>query len=200
MKMMSLIRNGAAIVTAASLFIFDATCFSIAHADDGDSAGDDVTDNIGRKFSIGFGVGYESFNTNLKVTELSTGRDVFVDMEGTLGLPESDTIPMIYGYFRPSRKHGIGFSYFQVKRDGNLFALNENLGDLNVTGDVSLSDRTSFYYMSYNYTAYEDDRAFVFASLGLYGLDLEYNLTANGTLSFRDIPIASGQFERTIRT
>jgi len=83
-----------------------------------------------------WGIGNESFNTNLKIFDLSSGRDVFVDMEGTLGLPEEETIPLIYGSYRPSKKHGFGWSYFRVRRDGNLFAFDEYIGDLNVTGNV----------------------------------------------------------------
>ena len=150
---------------------------------------------MGNKFSLGIAAGFARFDTNFNLTEKSTGRNVFIDAEGTLGLPENQTVPIIYGYFRPAEKHGIGFSYFSIDRDSNLLAVDENLGDLNVTGDVTLSDQSSFYYLSYNYTAYEDDRAFIFASFGLYGLDLKYNLTAEGAISFRGTPVASGEFE-----
>lgn len=176
------------------------TSFSNAEADDAVPADEEYGDNIGSKFSLGLGVGYERFNTNIKITDLSSGRDVFVDLEGTLGLPEKDTIPIIYGYYRPSKKHGFGFSYFRVRRDGNIFAVDKNFDDLNVTGTVSFSDNTSFYYLSYNYTAYEDERAFVFASFGLYGLDLEYRLNAQGAITYGNIPITSGQFERSVNT
>ena len=157
---------------------------------------DEYARNMRNKFSLGVAAGFERFDTNFNFTDKSKGRHVFVDAEGTLGLPETQTIPIIYGFYRPSKKHGIGFSFFQIDRDSNLFVLDENIGDLNVTGDVTLSDQSSFYYLSYNYTAYEDDRAFIFASFGLYGLDLKYTLTAEGTLSFRGTPIASGTFER----
>jgi len=155
-------------------------------------------DVVGREFSLGIGVGFERFDTSVKITDLASDRNVFIDLEGTLELPEEDTMPLIYGYYRPNKKHGFGFSYFRVKREGNIFAVDENFDDLNVTGTVTFSDDTSFYYLSYNYTAYEDERAFVFASLGLYGLDLHYKLNAQGTITYQDVPITSGQFERGV--
>lgn len=185
-------------ICLASLVVFGGAYSSLANAADEGDVDADYGNNIAKRFSIGLAVGYESFNTNLKITEISSGRDIFVDMEGTLGLPENDTIPIIYGYYRPTPKHGFGFSYFQVRRDGNLAVIDKNFDDLNVTGNVSMEDRTSFYYLSYNHTAFEDDRAFVFLSFGLYGLDLEYNLAATGTITFRDIPIASGEYDETI--
>ncbi len=71
--------------------------------------------NVGRTLSIGVGVGFERFDTNLKFTEKSTGRTVFIDMEGTLGMPETDTVPILYGYWRINGNHGLGFSYYQIK-------------------------------------------------------------------------------------
>jgi len=62
--------------------------------------GDQYIKNISRKLAIGVAVGVERFDTNFKFTEKSTGRTAYVDLEGTLGLPETDTVPMIYGYWR----------------------------------------------------------------------------------------------------
>lgn len=145
------------------------------------------------------GVGYERLDTNIKITELPSGQSIFVDMESTLGLPERKLIPMIFGYYRPTRKHGFGWSYFRITRESTIRAVDRNFDDLNVTGNVSLSDKTSFYYLSYNYTAYEDDRAYVFASFGVYGLDIEYNLMAEGAINYQADPVASGEFERNVQ-
>jgi hypothetical protein len=155
--------------------------------------------NVGRKLSVGLGFGYERFDTNFKFTDKSSGRSVYVDAEGTLGLPDTQSVPMIYGYWRASEKHGIGFSFFKIDREATLFAVDENLGDLTLTGKATLSDKTRFYYVSYNYTAYQDARSYVFLSLGLYGLDLKYRLDATGNISFQGVPVASGEFSREVR-
>ncbi len=154
--------------------------------------------NISRTLSIGVGVGFEHFDTNFKFTEKSTGRTVFVDMEGTLGMPETDTVPILYGYWRINGNHGLGFSYYQIKRETTLLTIDENLGDLKITGDVTLADVSRFYYLAYNYTAFHDDRSYVFLSFGLNAIDLKYRLGATGMIDFRGTPIASGEYSQEI--
>ena len=186
------------LIIAVVLPVISTIYFSNAKADDEAPADQDRSQILAGKLSLGVGIGYERFDTNLKITDKSTNRDVFVDLESTLGLAERRAIPLIYGYYRPSKKHGFGWSYARIRRDGNVASVDENFGDLNVTGNVSISDRTSFYYVSYNYTAYEDERAFVFISLGLYGLDLAYNLNVEGDITYQDMPLASGVYEQEI--
>ncbi len=163
-----------------------------------DSDAEDSWD-VGRKLSVGIGVGFERFDTNFKFTEKSSGRSVFVDAEGTLGLPETDVVPLLYGYWKPGKRHGLGFSYFQIDRQTTLFAINENLGKLNVAGDVTLSDRTRFYSLLYNFTAFQDERSSVFVSFGLYGLDLKYQLAATGNISYDGNPIRSGEYSADVK-
>jgi hypothetical protein len=153
---------------------------------------------ISRQLSIGVGVGFERFDTNFKFTEKSTGRTAYIDLEGTLGLPETDTVPMIYGYWRISKKHGLGFSYYQIKREASLLAIDENLGDLTITGDVTMADASRFYYFSYNYTAYHDDRTYVFWSLGLNAIDLKYRLDATGMIDFHGAPLVSNEYRQEV--
>ena len=151
---------------------------------------------IDRKLSVGIAVGYERFDTSYKYTDKSTGRSFFIDGEGTLGLPQNQLMPMLYGYWKPGKRHGLGFSYFQIHRVSSHSVVDKEFGDLNVTGSVSLTDRSKFYYLSYNFTAYQDDRAMVFASFGLYGLDFKYKLNAQGEIRFQGESVASGEFIR----
>jgi hypothetical protein len=172
---------------------------SLAHGQSTTAANGEYYKNVSRRLSVGVGIGYERFDTNFKFTDKSSGRSVYVDAEGTLGLPDAQTVPMLYGYWRASEKHGIGFRFFQINREATLFAVDENLGDLTLTGKATFSDKARFYYVSYNYTAYQDTRSYVFLSLGLYGLDLKYRLDATGNISFRGVPIASGTYSQEVR-
>jgi len=155
-------------------------------------------ENVSRTLSIGVGVGIERFDTNVKFTDKSTGRKLFIDLEGTLGMPETDTVPILYGYWRINPKHGVGFSYYQIKRETSLLDIDENFGDWTIKGDVNMADESRFYYLSYNYTVYHDDRSFVFLALGLNAIDLRYRLDVNGTVDFNNIAIASSEFDKEV--
>jgi hypothetical protein len=68
---------------------------------------------------LGFGYAVVRFDTNVKFTDKATDRSVFIDTEGTLGLPETDAVPILYGSYKFSQKHGIGSSYFDADIDIN---------------------------------------------------------------------------------
>jgi hypothetical protein len=148
-----------------------------------------------QKFTLGLAAGYFIFDTNFNIVDKDTGRNLFIDAEGTLGLPQTQLTPMIYGVYRPSRRHGFGFSYFGIRRETTLLAIDENLGDFNITGDVVLSDRTRFLTLSYNLTVFEDDRAIVLASFGLNAIDLRYQFVAEGDITQGGQPVRGGRYE-----
>ena len=149
-------------------------------------------------FILGLAAGYFFFDTNFNYINKTTGRNLFIDAEGTLGLPEIELTPMIYGVYRPSKRHGFGFGYFGIRRETNLLAIDENLGDINVTGDVFLSDRTRFLTLTYNLTVFEDDRANIFASFGLNAIDLRYRVVAEGNITIGGQPVRDGRHEEVI--
>jgi hypothetical protein len=151
-----------------------------------------------RTLSIGIAAGLMRFDTNFKITDRDSGRSVFLDAEGTLQLPETRVIPLVYGYWRPSPKHGLGFGYFSVRRDSELIAIDRNFDDLRLDGRATLTDDTSFYALTYNYTVFQDSRAFVFASIGIKAIDLEYQFDAIGQVSLDGEVIESGSYSSTI--
>jgi hypothetical protein len=166
------------------------------------SEGNKQSENPRRRFSIGVAGGAMRFDTNFKFTDQDSGLSVFVDGEGTLGLPEWKYLPFLYGFFRISKHHGIGFSYFRVKREATWLQIDKSrdfhLGDLTITAGanakVTLTDESSFYYLSYNYTVFDDKRSFLFASFGLYGLDLTYALDARGEITLQGTPVAERSY------
>lgn len=154
------------------------------------------------RFGLGVGAGLMRFDTNFKFTDKGSGSSVFVDGEGTLGLTENNSLPFFYGHYRFNRRHGIGFSYFKIKRESTLILINEtkdfHLNDLTITAGVdakvTLTDKSSFSYLSYNLTLFDDNRSFLFASFGLYGLDLKYVLDARGEITLQGIPVAGDSY------
>ena len=160
--------------------------------------GETESSTLSRTLSVGTAAGVMRFDTNFKFTDRDSGRSVFLDAEGSMQLPEVRTIPLIYGYWRPSSKHGLGFGYFSIYRDSELIAIDRNFGDLSLVGRATLTDGTSFYALTYNYTCFEDSRAFLFASFGIKAIDLEYQFDAECVLSLDGELIESGEYSKTL--
>lgn len=153
---------------------------------------------LSRTLSVGIAPGLMRLDTNFKFTDRESGRSLFIDAEGSMELPDVRTIPLIYGYWRPSPKHGLGFGYFSIYRDSELVAIDRNFGDLRLDGRATLTDDTRFYALTYNYTFFQDSRAFLFASFGIKAIDLEYQFDAAGVLSLDGEPIESGVYSETL--
>lgn len=154
--------------------------------------------SLSRTLSVGIAPGLMRFDTNFKFTDRESGRSLFLDAEGSMQLPDVRTIPLIYGYWRPSSKHGLGFGYFSIYRDSELVAIDRNFGDLRLDGRATLTDDTRFYALTYNYTFFQDSRALLFASFGIKAIDLEYQFDAAGVLSLDGEPIESGVYSETL--
>ena len=171
----------------------------VAHGDEDEGYFEgETTEALSRNLSVGIAGGLMRFDTNFKFTDRETGRSVFLDSEGSMNLPEVKTIPLVYGYWRPSRKHGLGFAYFSVRRDSELVAIDQNFGDLSVEGRASLRDDTRFYQLAYNYTLFQDSRAFLFASLGITAIDLKYDFDAFGVLLIDGEPVTTGSYTENL--
>ena len=162
------------------------------------SLGDPTTMALTRKLSVGIAAGLMRFDTNFKFTDRETGLSVFLDSEGSMDLPEVKTIPLIYGFWRPSPKHGLGFAYFSVFRDSELIGIDRNFGDLSLEGRAALEDDTRFYTLAYNYTVFQDSRAFLFASFGINAIDLKYDFAAFGVLSIDGDPVETGAYSESL--
>jgi hypothetical protein len=136
-----------------------------------------------KRGGMGIGIAAVSFDTNAKFTDKTTGNSLYVDAEGTLGLPERDSVPALFGVYRFSPKHALSFAYFQVRRENTVLDVDETYDDVRVQGNVTLSDRTRFYSLAYSYTFFENDRSSVLGQFGINGLDIKYTFTAAGSIT-----------------
>lgn len=151
-----------------------------------------------RRYVLGAALGLERFDTNVTVADRDTGNSIFVDAEGSFGLPETQTIPLLYGSARINAKHAVGFSTFRVSREGTALAVNADYGSLNVNGTVNFRDRTSFSYLNYRYALFDDRQTIIQALLGLYAVDLKFDLSAQGEIRLDGEVVVSGVYNETI--
>ena len=147
------------------------------------------------RLALGVGAVLVNFNTNAKYTNEDTGQSFFADAEGTLGLPAFQTEPLIFGRFRFGKRHAIGFSYFQVNRSSTLLDEGIVIGDVAISGEVVITDKTRFFYVSYDHIFFEDDRSTITGIIGIHTLDLRFGIEAQGELILPDEPPRQGSLD-----
>jgi hypothetical protein len=137
------------------------------------------------RFALGVGAAIVKFDTAVKFTDKTRVNlnSIFIDAEGTLGLPEVSSVTTFYGVWNINPKHSIGFSYFNINRESSLVDIDENLEDVRVVGDVAISDTTDFYRFNYGYALFNDDRSKIKLDVGIYGIDLKYTFEAEGEIT-----------------
>ena len=146
-----------------------------------------------RQANTGIGVGYSvvRFDASVRYQNKLQNRVIYLDAEGHLGLPRSDTIPVVYGVNRFSADDALGFAYFQVRRESELFNFDGTLEDVTITGRARFLDQTRFFSLYYANTWYEDERSRVQGYIGLNTLDIRYLFDAEGTIEYPDGSTAS---------
>jgi len=150
------------------------------------------------RLSVGIAASYAYFNTSVTFLDKTENRTFFISPEGMLGLEKTQFIPTIYGFWHPAKRHWVGFSYFTIQREGSAVSVNRDFGNVNVNGNILMSDRSSFYYLSYNYLLFYDDRAFVLGALGLYGIHMRAEYKARGEIKIDNDPVESNFYDEKI--
>jgi carbon monoxide dehydrogenase subunit G len=161
------------------------------------SVADDYQLVESKEAGLGVGFALVRFDTSVKFEDKKVNRSIFVSAEGDLDLPDWDSIPVFYGAYRFSKKHGIGFSYFQIKRESSIFDFDETLDEVHITGQATFSDDTRFYNLFYAHTLYEDERSHVQGNIGINVLDFRYVLEAQGSITYEDMTTSSSLREDT---
>jgi len=141
------------------------------------------------KMLLGIGAARVRLDSNIKITDKQSGDRLFVDLEGTLGLPNVSNVTNFYGAYQFNEKHAIGFGYFRINRSSQLIDFEGDLGDVEfVKVDVTLSDKTAFTKLFYGYSLFSDERSAVRFLGGLFVLDFKYLLEAEGQIIIGGVP------------
>ncbi len=137
------------------------------------------TDN---KFAVGVGVGVVKFDTNIKVKNTDVSDlPLYVDLEGTLDLPEISHITSLYAAYRFNKNHMLMLSYFGINRSSSLRIIDEQFEDVYIVdANIDVSDESRFYNLSYGYSLFNDDRSEVVLVVGLNSMDLKLAASAAG--------------------
>ena len=138
----------------------------------------------GQKILLGVGTAIVRLDSKITITDKQTGDRLFMDLEGTLGLPGQTSVTNFYGGYRFNQNHAFGIGYFRVNRSSELINFEGNLDDtIFVKADVTLTDNTEFTKIFYGYSLFQDDRSAVQLLAGLFVLDFKYILEAEGQIT-----------------
>jgi hypothetical protein len=145
---------------------------------------DDVNLYDGDKFALGVAIGAVQFDTNAKVTDKQSGGSHYIDLEGNLDLPEVSRVDILYGGYKFNKKHALLFGYFEIDRHASSVGVDKNYEDLIIVdANIEVSDNTQFYYLSYGYSLFYDDRSNVTLMAGINGIDLTLLAEASGSIT-----------------
>jgi hypothetical protein len=182
------------------LYLIAAVLAPAAYAAPGVDTGEDISAmpepfSLDRKFVLGIAASVNRFTSSYRFKE-SGSIPLFVDGEGLLGLPDSNVNPVLYGAWRINPKHSLGFHWFNINRVGSDIAVDRDFGSVSITGVITASDKSSFYYLNYGYTLKETSNIFVKGLLGVYVLNLKLEFDAVGDISINDVPVVDGQYNQ----
>jgi hypothetical protein len=136
------------------------------------------------KILLGIGAAAVRLDSSIKITDKQSGNSLFVDLEGTLGLPSTSYVTNFYGGYQFKKKHAFGFGYFKINRSSQLIDFEGNLEDIGLLkADVTLTDKTAFTKLFYGYSLFRDERSAVRFLGGLFVLDFKYILEVEGQIT-----------------
>lgn len=135
-------------------------------------------------FLIGVGAAIVRLDSKITITDKQTGDRLFLDLEGTLGLPSQTPVTNFYVGYQFNKKHALGISYFRINRSSELIDFEGNLDDIIIVkANLTLTDKTEFTRIFYGYSLFRDDRSGVRFIGGLFVLDLQYRFEAEGQIT-----------------
>ena len=134
------------------------------------------------KFALGIGTAIVRFDTNVKITDKQAGRRIYLDLEGNLDLPDVSAVTTFYGAYQFKPKHSVGFSFFSINRESEIFNIDKTLEDIRVVGNSRITDTTNFYRLDYGYNLFNESHSRIDLMAGIYGLDLKYVFRADGEI------------------
>ena len=177
--MIKIAKNFLSIHTACLLFVYSASGYAGTALHE-----DEANLYQGYNFALGIGTAVVKFDTSLKVSGEQSIPTRQLDFEGDLNLPEFSYVTTLYGWYRFSEKHSMFFGHFAINRHASSLEIDKNYDDvIIIKADINVSDKTRFYYLSYGYTLFLDDRSDIVFVAGLNALDLRLLFEASGEIT-----------------
>ena len=150
-----------------------------------------------KQFVIAVGGSSVLFDSSFKYLDKETGNGFFLDPEGHLDLPERQEVPMLTMLVTLGDRHFLSIGATKFRRDSALLDVeNIDFGNFEVTdASVDVWINSNDFDISYGYRLFADDHIRILGKVGIYTLDLDAGIRAEGEWSIEDDP-DSGIYEQ----
>ena len=135
-----------------------------------------------KQFVIAFGGSSVLFDSSFKYLDKETGNGFYLAPEGHLDLPERQEVPMLTMLVTLEDRHYLSIGATRFERDSALLDVEDSdFGNLEVTdASVDVWINSNDFDISYGYKLYADDHIRILGKVGIYALDLDAGIRAEG--------------------
>ena len=151
-----------------------------------------------KQFVIALGGSSVLFDSSFKYLDKETGNGFYLDPEGQLDLPERQEVPMLTMLVTLGDRHYLSIGATRFERDSALLDMEDtHLGNLEVTdASVDVWINSNDFDISYGYRLFADDHIRILGKVGIYAVDLDAGIRAEGEWSIDD-DLDSGIYEQS---
>jgi len=166
-------------------------------------------DPLGNRFALGVGLFAPRLDTQVRRDSSSGIIGTLIDFELTLGMDDTDLLPLVLGYYRIAKRHRLTFQYFRLDRNGDAVSGTPiRFGDVLIPANLPLSSffNVDVYSLGYSYSFIHDGRMELAFNVGLQLQDVETGIGGNiGPISVVEeadvvapLPTFGGSFDYAI--
>lgn len=138
---------------------------------------------MGEKFLVTGSAFFPRLDTKVRVDASDGSPGTVIDFEQSLGMSDTETLPIIRFDWRFAKKHSLHGGYFSLKRSGSSVSATQIIiGDIVFDVDLPIS---SFFdidvtHAGYSYSLLFDERKELSLSVGLSVQDVTFGIQGNG--------------------
>ncbi len=135
-----------------------------------------ATQTLGeRNWGVSLGAFLTDHDFETELTARGSGEVFVIDLEDDLGLESDNTVFRLDAFWRPSGKHRLDLSWFDLSRDADVvveteFEWQDTVFPVDI--DVSTDLDLSIYKLAYGYEFVQNERSWFAGSFGLFIGDL----------------------------
>lgn len=139
-------------------------------------------DPLSNRFVFAVGLFAPNLDTQVRLDSSTGMAGTEIDFESTLGMDDTDLLPLVLGYYRVAKKHRINYQHFKLARHGNSVSdLEIRFGEVTFPANLPLSSyfEVDVYSLGYSYSLIQKKKMELAFSVGLQFQDIEMGIAGS---------------------